>query len=232
MATEIIYPIKNFRISNAYSITHPALDLAAPTGTPIMAPEDGKVVLVNNNPKAYYGGCYVVIMGKSGYRHYMGHNSSNVVVPGQGVKRGQHVANVGMTGFGIPSQGIQAPSGPHTHYEVSKNGKTVDPSKLAKGDEMITKSQLNVLYRLHFGRPADASAVKHYVGKRSFDFVDDDINKSPEKKKLIKQAASGKLRAQDHLPSDLRIAYKPPSVQPPVALKPILLKPGVYEFKK
>jgi murein DD-endopeptidase MepM/ murein hydrolase activator NlpD len=46
------------------------------------------------------------------------HCSKIVVRPGQHVKRGDIIANVGSTGLS---------TGPHVHYEIHVNGKVVDP---------------------------------------------------------------------------------------------------------
>lgn len=134
------WPLDDFFISQDYSSGHPALDLAAPAGIPIKAPEAGLVSEVNNDANAYFGGKYVIINGDSGHRHYFGHNSSNFVGAGQRVSEGQHIANIGATGFAIPDKGISAPTGPHTHHEVTQTG-TGTPVKFknlvkAKEDEM------------------------------------------------------------------------------------------------
>jgi hypothetical protein len=131
------YPLDSFWIAQEYSAAHPALDLAAPAGAAILAPENGRVTIVNGNHNAYFGGKYVVITGDSGYRYYFGHNSANHVSLGQMVVEGQHIADVGMTGFALASQGISAPTGPHVHFEVSRGGTTVDfRSVMNEGESM------------------------------------------------------------------------------------------------
>ena len=119
------YPIDNgqYWISQGFITGHLAIDLAANTGVPVKAPENGVVTAINRTPAAYFGGMYVVIMGDSGHRHYLGHHSAVHVNVGQRVGEGQHVANVGATG--------QA-TGPHVHWEVSKNGVNINPINLAK----------------------------------------------------------------------------------------------------
>lgn len=127
------YPVDNghYFISQGFSSAHTALDIAAAQSEPIHAPESGVIVGVNNNPGAYFGGNYVVLMGDSGYWHYLGHNSSNLVSINQRVNEGDHIANIGSTG--------QA-TGPHTHWEVSKNGVSVDPTPLVNNQSTEDKA--------------------------------------------------------------------------------------------
>lgn len=132
------YPLDNFSISQGFSAGHPALDLATPEGRPVKAPEDGTVTQINENvdPDAggYFGGKYIILMGVSGLRHYMGHHKAVHVRTGQKVSEGQHIADVGSTGFGIPRLGISAPSGPHVHHEVIRNGVQIDFKALMKSN--------------------------------------------------------------------------------------------------
>lgn len=135
------YPVDTgqYFISQGFSKTHTALDIAAAEGVAIKAPEAGLIELVNNNPTGYFGGNYVVLVGDSGYRHYMGHNSSNLVTKGQRVVEGQHIANIGSTG--------QA-TGPHTHWEVSKAGVSVDPVPLITNQSKEDKSVQDEIQKL------------------------------------------------------------------------------------
>src|SRR5690606_28220683 len=130
------------------------------------APDSGKITGINNTASAYFGGKYIVLEGKSGYRFYMGHNSENNVKVGQAVTEGQPIGKVGQTGFGIPSKGISAPSGPHVHFEMSKGGKTYDPSKIIKkGDSMVTEMIANCIRRFYTGKDCTKAELKKYVGK-------------------------------------------------------------------
>lgn len=94
---------------------HKGIDIPAPTGTPIVAVDDGTVIFsgVQNG----YGNV-VMIKHTDGKVSLMGHNSQNVVSVGQQVKKGQVVAKIGSTGRS---------TGPHTHFEIRINGQHVNP---------------------------------------------------------------------------------------------------------
>ncbi len=96
---------------------HKGLDVAAPTGTPIFAPADG-VVLFAGQRTGF--GNYILIAHGTGITTGYGHNAHNLVSAGQVLHRGDQVATVGQSGRA---------TGPHLHYEVILNGRTVDPAK-------------------------------------------------------------------------------------------------------
>lgn len=95
---------------------HPGIDIANDMGTPIIAAADGTVV-----SSSWYGGYgnMVEIDHGNGIITIYGHNSQNLVTPGQQVKKGQLIAHMGSTGYS---------TGPHLHYEIRVNGTAVNPS--------------------------------------------------------------------------------------------------------
>lgn len=95
--------------------THGGTDIAAPTGTPILAAADGTVIAATYNEGGY--GYYVKIQHANNYATLYGHCSVLHVSAGQTVKQGQVIAEVGSTGHS---------TGPHCHFEVIKNGVRVD----------------------------------------------------------------------------------------------------------
>lgn len=95
---------------------HPGIDVAADSGTPIVATADGVVVASGWN--GGYGRQVIVDHGYGITTSYA-HNSENAVSVGQKVKKGQIVAYMGSTGFS---------TGPHVHYEVKVNGTAVNPA--------------------------------------------------------------------------------------------------------
>ena len=94
---------------------HEGIDLAAPTGTPIVATADG-VVLFGGSRAGY--GRTVIINHGYGFQTLYGHASKIAVRVGQRVKRGQVIAYVGSSGVS---------TGSHLHYEVRVSGKPVNP---------------------------------------------------------------------------------------------------------
>lgn len=125
-------PLKFSRISSRFSHSrlHPVLkirrphhgiDYAAPTGTPVYALGDGRVVA-----RAYQkrgGGNYIKIKHNSVYTTvYMHlHGFAKGISKGAHVKQGQLIGYVGSTGLS---------TGPHLDFRVYKNGKPVDPLKI------------------------------------------------------------------------------------------------------
>ena len=95
---------------------HSGIDFTAPTGTPIYATGNGRVVPAPDGASGY--GNHVVIDHGYGYKTLYAHLYKSKVRMGQRVKRGELIGYVGSTGLS---------SGPHLHYEVMKNGKKINP---------------------------------------------------------------------------------------------------------
>ena len=94
---------------------HNGLDMAASSGTPILAAYDGDVVAAAYSSSM---GNYIMINHGSGlYTIYM-HCSALYVSKGQSVSKGQNIAAVGSTGRS---------TGPHLHFSVRLNGNYVSP---------------------------------------------------------------------------------------------------------
>jgi len=96
---------------------HEGMDIAAQTGTPVIAPADGVVVKAEFSPG--YGNMVEISHGY-GLKTIFGHNSRLNVKAGQQVRRGDVISYVGDTG---------SSTGPHLHYEVRLNGLPVNPVK-------------------------------------------------------------------------------------------------------
>ena len=98
-----------------YVRMHKGVDLAAAAGTPIVAAADGKVV-----GAGWHGGYgqQVEIAHASGLETTYGHMSRIAARIGQVVSKGQVIGWVGSTGLS---------TGPHVHFEVTRNGRPVNP---------------------------------------------------------------------------------------------------------
>ena len=94
---------------------HSGLDIAAPTGTPISAPANGTVVLVDD---LYFNGNTVFIDHGQGLITMYCHMDKTSVTPGQFIKQGETLGLVGATG---------RVTGPHLHWSVSLGGIRIDP---------------------------------------------------------------------------------------------------------
>lgn len=95
---------------------HTGIDFSAPKGTPIYATGDGTVVEVKTEFGGY--GKSVTIDHGFGFETRYGHMNEFNVRRGQKVKRGDQIGTVGNTG---------SSTAPHVHYEVIKEGRTINP---------------------------------------------------------------------------------------------------------
>jgi len=94
---------------------HRGLDIAAPIGTPILAPADGVVSFAGR--EVTYGRLICIDHGHGFLTRY-GHLREVSVKTGAKVKRGQIIGEVGVTG---------KTNGPHLHYMVCLQGNAVNP---------------------------------------------------------------------------------------------------------
>lgn len=95
--------------------THQGVDFAGKSGAEIVAVADG--VVTWSSPR-YGFGKLVEINHGNGYATRYAHNSENLVVVGDEVRKGQTVALMGDTGRA---------TGPNLHFEVLQNGRRVNP---------------------------------------------------------------------------------------------------------
>lgn len=113
------YMSRGFGMKNdpftGYQRFHAGIDIANRTGTPIYATADGVIKMTGNMGDL---GKLVEINHGYGYRTRYGHLSQIKVERGQKVRRGDLIGLMGSTGYS---------TGPHLHYEVIKNNKSVNP---------------------------------------------------------------------------------------------------------
>lgn len=105
-----------------YRQMHRGLDIANHRGTPIIATADGRVASVGRNSGL---GKIVALDHGYGFRTRYAHLSEIKVKRGQAVRRGDVIGLMGSTGYS---------TGPHLHYEVIRNGKTLNPVKYILND--------------------------------------------------------------------------------------------------
>lgn len=94
---------------------HAGIDIGAPAGTPIVAAEAGRVVLLGT--LGGYGR-YTCIQHTRRLSTCYAHQSRYATSPGAAVRRGQLIGYVGCTGHCY---------GDHLHFEVRMDGRSVDP---------------------------------------------------------------------------------------------------------
>ena len=110
-----------------YSRMHRGIDFKATYGTPIYAVTDGTVEYAGRHGGH---GNFVRLMHGGGLQTGYAHMSRIAVSRGQRVRRGQVIGYVGSTGLS---------TGPHLHYEMYRNGATVNPSSV----RFVTRAQLS-----------------------------------------------------------------------------------------
>lgn len=96
---------------------HSGMDFAGKKGSDVIAVAAGVVTYAADR---YGYGMLVEINHGGGYATRYGHNDEVLVEVGDTVKKGQVIAKMGSSGRS---------TGPHVHFEVLQDGKTVDPQK-------------------------------------------------------------------------------------------------------
>ena len=98
---------------------HYGIDIAAPNGTPVLAPADGLVTLAH--PDTYFNGGIIALDHGHGLSSWFSHLSKLLVENGQWVKRGTKIAEVGSTGRS---------TGPHLDWRINLFERRLDPALL------------------------------------------------------------------------------------------------------
>ena len=123
------WPVKG-RISGVYGSQrilngeprrpHYGIDIAAPTGTKVLAPAGGVVTLAH--PDMFFSGGTLIVDHGHGLSSAFLHLSRILVEVGERVAQGQPVAEVGSTGRS---------TGPHLDWRMNLFDRRIDPSLLA-----------------------------------------------------------------------------------------------------
>ena len=117
---DLIRPLNTGYVSQGYSSSHQAVDIAAPTGTAVHAAAGGTVTYASWY--STYGNCVIIDHG-NGKQTLYAHLSEIDVKVGQKVSQGSTIGLVGSTGNS---------TGPHLHFEVRVGGQKVNPFSYCK----------------------------------------------------------------------------------------------------
>lgn len=133
----LLMPVANRGVSSSfgrrrhpvlgYTRMHAGIDFRASYGSPIYAVSDGTVQFAGRHGGH---GNFVKLSHGGGLGTGYAHMSRIAVSSGQRVRRGQVIGYVGSTGLS---------TGPHLHYEMYRNGATVNPSSV----QFVTRAQLS-----------------------------------------------------------------------------------------
>jgi len=103
-------------ITQKFWARHKAIDIGAPTGTPVVAADAGYVAKIGWSKYGY--GNYIVIDHGNGFQTLYAHLSAVLVEVGQSVAKGGRIGSVGSTGWS---------TGPHLHFEIRYQGVQRNP---------------------------------------------------------------------------------------------------------
>jgi len=140
LTSEFILPLNSFITSDfgkarVYNDTlkgyHSGTDFRAKVGTPIIASNNGTIVLVKN--RFYSGGTVIIDHGQGIYTCYY-HMSKFDVKKNQKIKKGEVLGLSGETG---------RVTGPHLHFSVRVGGVQVDPLQFVAlmNDNLLNKTK-------------------------------------------------------------------------------------------
>ncbi|PLY02557.1 MAG: peptidase M23 [Desulfuromonas sp.] len=137
-------PLSFSRISSGFTMrryhpitktwkAHPAIDYAAPTGTPIKAVGDGTIVKI---AKDRNNGRHIKLRHNGTYQTLYLHMNSFA----RGMKKGKRVSQGQVIGY-VGSTGLA--TGPHLCFRMYKHGRPVNPSRVkAKSAKPVSEANL------------------------------------------------------------------------------------------
>lgn len=103
-------------VSQDFWFLHPAIDIAAPRGTPVYAVRDGKVEKVEYDHFGY--GNKIIIDHGNKLKSLYAHLAKIEVKEEEGVSQETIIGRVGSTGWA---------TGSHLHLEIQENGRYLNP---------------------------------------------------------------------------------------------------------
>lgn len=157
---------EHFDVTQGYGDQHAALDIAADTGTPVIATDDGTITvtqtwngIVTKGDSNSYGNM-VQVTHADGTVTLYAHLSEINVRQGDTVVRGQQIGRVGSTGNS---------SGPHLHFEVRSNGSKVDPMVYITEDSTDAEKHFEELLEQYGGYIGEDGQLRTIDGREAID---------------------------------------------------------------
>jgi murein DD-endopeptidase MepM/ murein hydrolase activator NlpD len=120
-------PVKQAQVNSAFGTVsplrqnrpHQGIDFAGSLGDPVLASQDGWVLIANNHSlNSKYGNTILIDHGH-GFQTLYAHLDAFSVQSGAKVRAGQQIGTVGASGF---------VTGPHLHFELLQKGQQLDPA--------------------------------------------------------------------------------------------------------
>ncbi len=115
-AAGFVWPTYGLLTQRFWLPAHPAIDIGASTGTPVVAADEGTVITAGWSSVGY--GNLILLRHPDGFVTLYAHLSSIDVNYGDYVARGQRIGAVGSTGRS---------TGPHLHFEIQTGGRSYNP---------------------------------------------------------------------------------------------------------
>lgn len=115
-----VAPVAGYAVNSSFGPRggrmHEGIDIAAPSGTPILVAAEG--VVVRTGTSSSYGR-FAEVMHDNGVTSFYAHMSHVMVSEGDQLAAGGQVGEVGSTGRS---------SGPHLHFEIRRDGQQINPT--------------------------------------------------------------------------------------------------------
>ena len=144
-------------ITTRFSNYHPGIDLCSGLGMPIKPISKGTVVEAGYS---FFGlGLVVEVEHENGYRSLYAHMGKIYVNKGDFVDSENYIGEIGMTGN---------TSGPHTHLELTKDGKKIDPLLIlpeirdypAEEDNAVPHSDIKSTISIPAAKPVSSESAQ------------------------------------------------------------------------
>ncbi len=152
----MVNPVPGYKVTTPYKREgshwklgyHTGIDYRAPSGTNVVAAQDGRVIEVSQ--RVSWGESYgtaVIVLHRDMTRAIYAHLSKTLVTRGQTLRAGDRLGKVGSTGNS---------TGPHLHFEV-RTGNNVDPMPYVSDQEISLG--LNPVKKVANAKPKPAKST-------------------------------------------------------------------------